>query len=336
MVRAVILCGPMKTGTSALAKGLTEMSRLGSLPDGVMYPIDPCWSKGKAREIVKHHELRALTSTVSDRRTSKHEARQQLRAVGDKSRDNASGSSEPTVIFIWESLAGRIAKNSSTLDQLNKELGSVFQQVDYVLGIRRQDQALRSMYAHLIRGDRGLREANFEEFVEARSYWSSYDYWRIYERFREQGLSGSFHPLLFSESDIGTTALLQRFFGTIGFRAVDLSTSGLDGRLIHPSLPAQSLNTILRIRRLTDRFPEQSRAQGWAEAFWKNLRKRQLVKMDRIARKDPIIAAGRRMQLSPTLSGAIMDAFRDSNERFAESFSKDSPESWLPMRREKQ
>lgn len=324
----------MKTGTSALAKGLTELQRKGSLPDGLLFPVDEMWPFDHAHsEVVKHHELRSLIG--DSRRDGDHSSSAVMASLREISNAHLLHSrpqprSQEVCFFVWEGLVSRVSARPERLVQLTSVLGTFFDDVSVVVGIRRQDEAMRSLYAHRLRGkDSELSRLSMEAFVSSRRFQSNYDYWSVYESFRAVGLEGSFKPLLFAESDIGTSKYLQRLFSLNGLGAVDVSQISLDGRLIHPSLSGAALRAIYSIRRFGAFLPPGFGVRELTDSAWKTLRRVELQRLDRLAMREPRRALSRRFRIDAQLSERILDIYAESNARLLEAFPSLGGDSWL-------
>jgi hypothetical protein len=333
-MRAIIVAGPMKTGTSALSLALSRLQRSGKLPSGAIYPVDALWPfKVNSIEIVKHHSLRFLVSHRSsgDDATAAKLLKVLAALVSKEGRlSDRFESDNRTAIFVWEGLAHRVARNKSVLTDFHSLFGQFFTSVHYVVGVRRQDQAIRSLYAHGVRGNSNkVFPLSFGDYVKSIDSFTPYDYNHLFEIFREQGLSESFVPLVFEENNIGTSAHLQRFLSAAGLGPVEPINSGLDGRIVNPSLPETSLNRIAMVRNLEGTLAPWTGLPRILDEFWVALRQRALKSIDRKARTSPEVARRMRFAISPEQEREVLDRFIESNKSFSQNFPELAENTWL-------
>lgn len=326
-MRAVIVAGPMKTGTTALALGLSRLARLDQLPDGVTFPVDSLWPfESGGREIVKHsRQLKVLAGHLK----GGHSA--ELRAVrmalsglvsGTRTRHRGQGFSDRT-IFVWEGLAHVLGKRPSALELFHEALLEHFDEVQYVFGIRRQDEALRSLYVQQIRGNRGeifKENLSFASFIRLRISEHAYDYFQIYKTFEAAGISDTFLPLDYLEENIGTSRYLQSFFSKIGAGLADVTETSLDGRLVHPSLSIAVLSVIKKIRQVQAQLPKGARLNTLLEALWIGIRTAELRRLDGVAKKSLKTARNLRFSVENGVRDEILRRYEESNSSLALKF----------------
>lgn len=335
-LKAVIIAGPMKTGTTALALGLSRLARAGRLPRGVVFPLDSDWPFiSGSHEIVKHsRELRALTNFPS--KGAVIDAKDVEVAIGRLGAASLASESHPgdndTVVFVWEGLAHVLGDRASDLKEFDLGLSRFFDETLYVIGIRSQDQALRSLYAHQLRGDRGEifeENLNFQEFFKSGKQQKAYDYALIYKAFSSAGIARSFVPMAYDENHIGTSSYLLRFFLTAGLGLADVATTTLDGRLVHPSLSLPALSHIGRLRRAQARFSTDSRVFALIERVWTSIRAAELRRLDGIAKRELPRARSMRFSISEDSAAEIRSHYEESNRQLLKIFPRQLAGSWL-------
>jgi hypothetical protein len=307
----------MKTGTSAVAAGFTALERSGALPPWAVYPLDELWPlPPPGAHIVKHLALKAIGRQESRARLSVA-AGDVEGALARIATHEIPGQATGLAIFVYEMLALRLVKGRQDIRLFDAVLREHFDEVEYLLTVRRQDEAVRSAVHQAVRGHRGerlvastdLRIANLPDEI-----LRQYDYWGLYRLFGDAGLSDSLKLVPFVESDIGTPRHLTRMTEAMGIGLVDTTVTDLDRQVIHPSLSKRDLDRIARIRSVQRRFRRDSlpeRALDWTWKAHRDVSTRMAMRNPHKTKKRPY----ERWKLTPAESTEILEYYRTSNEQ---------------------
>lgn len=316
-MRAVIVMGPMKTGTSAVAAGFTALQRHSALPPWVTYPIDDLWPfQPRGAHIVKHHALKGIDGGRLRQRDTVDASALHKVLTRITTRDVSDRSSE-LVVFVWEMLATRLMRGTLEIARFDAEMRNHFDAVVYLLTVRRQDEAVRSAVHQAVRGNAGEPWTTSTDLDIAKlpdRILRQYDYWAIHQLFTAEGLGGSLTLVPFVEHDIGTSRHLLRMTEAMGIGLVDTTVTDLDRQLIHPSLSKRDLERIARIRSVQRRFKRGSLGDRVLDRAWQAQR---FVSTRRAMRKsqDARGTAYERWRATEEESNAILERYRDGNER---------------------
>lgn len=315
-MRAVIVIGPMKTGTSAIAAGFTALQRQGALPPWVTYPIDDLWPfQPRGTHIFKHLALKALDGGAPRQRATIDAGAVHEVLTSIATRDVSDRSSE-LVVFVSEMLALRFTRGTLRVARFDAEMRKRFDTVDYLLTVRRQDEAVRSVVHQAVRGHRGENWAASTDLDISKlpeRMLRQFDYWAIHQLFTAEGLGDSLTLVPFVEDDIGTSRHLLRMTEAMGIGLVDTTVTDLDRRLIHPSLSKRDLDRIARIRSVQRRFNRGSLADRVLDRAWQTQRQ---VSTRRAMRKprEGLGPSYPRWRMTEEESNAILEHYRESNE----------------------
>jgi len=252
-VRIVLHVGPMKTGTSALAAALAAAARRGTLPPGVIYPVDALWFPRNGR-LTKHPEVKNLapltvTAALAPRGPQGHpdEVRAMLEHVGASAHENAHAG-DTTVILINET-AARVADAAAVVHALQQLADEVL----VVVAVREPRAAAASIIGQGIRmWDRGAEHSLSAHRVLSRPLrGAEHDYARIVRTWGTAAPDVRLALLPFLENDIGGGALMNRFGNAIGIGAIEAPPATARGERVHPSLGHHDLRELAAIKRTT-------------------------------------------------------------------------------------
>ncbi len=329
MNHAVIHIGPMKSGTSALARYLTVAQAQGLLPADVIYPIGPLWFD-RTQNIVKQElELlkigSAARSDFADAALSGiyGEVDAALAAVGDATR-----TANATALFVCES-----AGKATSLRALESWFTPYFDRVTFVTVARRQEYAMPSIIAQRVkewsRPETSLHVADY--LASEQGFVRTLDYAAMAQRWDRPG-----QPLLvmpYLEGEQGSMESVARFFRFMGLGEPP-AVRGIEGKRIHPTFSRDGLEALASIKR-------RSRALSWvpgysarAEASFHLLWK----KFHSAAATSGIEPSGRKFvpfSLSERDREIVRLHFAESNQRFLETVDRTGMETeWSRWERE--
>jgi hypothetical protein len=241
---AVIHIGPMKSGTSALARYLTVAQAQGVLPEGVIYPIGDLWFE-RTQNIVKQElELlqigRAARSDFSEGTLTGIHREVDVAIAGVGAATRATGA---TAIFVCES-----AGKSTTRAALESWFAPYFDTVTFVTVARRQEFAMPSIIAQRVkewkRREVSLDVADYlvseRGFVATLDYAAMMDQWATADR-----------PLLvlpYLEGEQGTMESVARFFQFLHLGEPPV-VRGIEGKRIHPTFSRDGLEALAALKR---------------------------------------------------------------------------------------
>lgn len=253
-VRIVWHIGPMKTGTSAMAAALSAAERRGSLPPGVLYPVDDLWIPHKGN-ITKHGNVKDLSPLIVAPRlqpissvghsVDATEVRATLQRVVAAARERARDD-RATVILVNES-AARTADAGAVLSELH----SLADEVVVVLTVREPRAAAASIIGQAVR----TWDRLYERSLSARRLLTQplrgaeHDYAQIIERWSHADDKVPLLLLPYLECENGTGALMTRFAELIGVGPIEAPPATARGELVHPALSRADLTRLIRMKR---------------------------------------------------------------------------------------
>ena len=142
-MRAVVDIGPMKTGTTSLARYLLFALRQEVLPKGVLFPTQELWFDA-VRHTVELAQLDPINVISPEREAGRDNVRRALDNVATVARDRFGASA--TVVFVGETIG--MHRDS---DWAYDEFTSRFEEVTFVINARRQDAAISSIITQRIK-----------------------------------------------------------------------------------------------------------------------------------------------------------------------------------------
>ena len=181
-VRALVHLGPMKTGTSAFAAHLSHRLGAGTLPAHIIYPADDLWFPARGG-IVKHHDLvevapAPMNETGERLRKTEVTPEMVLERFALMAAEAKRRKGDVLVVMVCE-----IADQRAT-PELGRILRQYFDQVDFVIVVRDQPSALRSLLGQQIR----MWNRKYVDTLDARVFTrrhatrGSYDYARLWDK----------------------------------------------------------------------------------------------------------------------------------------------------------
>jgi hypothetical protein len=314
---AIVHIGPMKSGSSALARYLTVAESRGELPANVIYPIGDLWFDRRENIVKQLGQLRSVDkldrSTLDPSNFSAEVAAvdSALARVGAVLRERGNA----TAIFIVET-AGR----DTTPAALRSWFTPHFDTVTFVTMARRQDLSVPSMIAQRVK-DFGFLQATLDprDFVVAEySFLATIDYALLRDEWSTPDSPLRVIPYL--EGEQGSMAMISRFF-----RYFDLgepaTVRGIEGKRVHPTFSRTGLEALIAIKRSTRRFRwlpgMQARMRARFDTVWKVYY--------HAAATGGLEPSGRHFaafSLSPEESSWVLDRFSESNARLSREIDR--------------
>ena len=232
----VVIGGPMKTGTSALAAALTQLSRVGGLPKGFSYPVDRYWlPRFRDEKIVKHH---AIGDYLEPRM---HETLNYLfKEWGESITPENTHEGLHRVITTWEGMARALCRSPHRAKSLIAALEEIFVTVEVVFIRRDSDRALRSLAQQLLRGPRAafhLADIDFRRgTIRPDSQLAlPYDEKTLAQAISNAGICESTFFIEFSELTKREPSLLLNLFDLFQAPEFEVTASRMGSEEIHTS-----------------------------------------------------------------------------------------------------
>lgn len=250
----------MKTGSTALARGLTELARSYSLPDGLLYPIDKMWEPRFSGEHIQKHHLLGAASRVEALK-EREDLRALLSSIVLHIRENRSRPPENTVIFVWEGCAHRFVVNPESVGIFLEFMKEFFDDIDFTFNLRDQKFALPSLAQQIVRGNRPTRRNKDlmwrPPHIRLPSHWANpYDYRLLWQSLENHALIEKTWFRVYEESEKKEPYVLADLFVRLGFPGVDISRSRLGSEPIHQATTCGQFLLLLAFSRLLSRnFP---------------------------------------------------------------------------------
>jgi hypothetical protein len=243
----------MKTGTSAFAAHLSHRADHGDLPESMIYPTGDLWFP-RAGSITKHHDLVELApmpprnALERRRETSATPAliRENLVAIAEEAKKR-SGST--TVVMVCE-----IADQKAT-PELGAVLREYFDRVDFVIVVREQASALRSLMGQQIRmwKRREILSTDPEKYVLKQRGLGSYDYAELWHKWSTPNSNYVMHFVPYRDGS-GTDDLSQDIFDAVGAGTFPHSEAVLNGERIHGNFTAEGMRKLTAVKRIAHNF----------------------------------------------------------------------------------
>ncbi len=257
-VRVVLHIGPMKTGTSAIAAALSAAERRGTMPPGVLYPVDELWFDYDGR-IIKHGQVKDLAPLIVgdalrpiNLNSTPDAVRAMLTRVVEHAR-TIEHDGRSTVILINET-AGRTADAPAVV----RELLALADELVLVLGVRDPRVAAASVIGQGVRTwlRPGERSLSAKRVLRGAMRGPEHDLARL---IRVWGGASPLVPLLllpYLEREKGSGELMARFGELIGVGPLAAPPATARGELVHPGMSLADLKRLARLKRL-------NAAVGW-------------------------------------------------------------------------
>jgi hypothetical protein len=244
MNHAIVHIGPMKSGTSALARYLTVAQAQSVLPDGVIYPFGDLWF-GRTQNIVKQ-ELELLRIGSASRHDFSEAELTGIYGEVDAAIAGVGAATRPggqTAVFICES-----AGKTTSVQALESWFTPYFDRVSFVTVARRQEFAMPSIIAQRVKewGRHEVSLAATDYLTSEPGFVHTLDYAAMMQEWSRPG-----QPLLvipYLEGEQGSMESVARFF-----RFLDLgepaAVRGIEGKRIHPTFSRDGLLALAAIKR---------------------------------------------------------------------------------------
>ncbi|MGV1034444.1 MAG: hypothetical protein ACOYBP_04405 [Microbacteriaceae bacterium] len=322
--RAVLHLGPVKTGTTALAKYLSEGARKQLLPEHLIYPQGELWF-GDDRRITKHWHLRRLIAAAPEgpagiRVSEPLEA--ELAKVRAESERRIG--ERITSIFIAEG-AGHLLPPREVVATLQRH----FDAVDVIVNVRRQDTAIPSWISQQVKSwnEAETRTDLGVYFRTGEMYEGIFDYnLKLDQLTPNESETHTFTLVPYLEASESDAYVLDCFLRAIGEAALP-QLYPLGGRMVNQSLSLPVLEMMGELKR-------RSRVPG--------LTPRQITKIKdqhfdlRLRFEFPGTAEQRQPSdtftpwtISPSERHEIREFYRESNAAFFSRVDRTSfPEQW--------
>lgn len=143
MVRAVVDIGPMKTGTTSLARYLLFALRQEVLPEDTLFPVNELWFDS-SRHTVELAQLDPVNVNSPEREVRRDNVRRALDNVATVARDRFGA--RATAVLVGETMGMH-----RDPDWAYEEFTSRFDEVTFVINARRQDAAISSIITQRIK-----------------------------------------------------------------------------------------------------------------------------------------------------------------------------------------
>ncbi len=307
MTHAIVHIGPMKTGTSALARYLTVAQSRGELPENVVYPIGDQWFETTHNIVKQQERLRVLDKLDRSAIDPAHfpaDVDAAIAAVGALLRERG----DATAIFIYET-----AGINTTPADLRSWFAPHFDTVTFVTLARRQDRSVASIIAQRIKSF-VAREAtlNPRDYVSTEPlFLATIDYSHMRDEWSTPGSPLRVIPYL--EGEQGSMASVSRFFRFFELGEPVL-VRGIEGKRVHPTFSREGLQALIEVKRSSRRFRwlpgKTARASAQFDKVWKVYHQ--------AAMSGGLEPSGRRFTafaLPPKDSEWVLGLYADSNKR---------------------
>lgn len=243
-VSLVIVGGPMKTGTSALAAALTLLSRSNSLPRGFSYPIDSFWlPEFSGHKIVKHHAIGKFLAAET------HETLDFLFSTMVEAARQVSPTEPHRVVVVWEGLARVACRDPQRVTELVSKLETIFTRVEIVFIKREPDPALHSLAQQFIRGPNAVARLS-EIDRQSRKVSNESDHALPYvgdnlqKALKKSGLLKKTSFINFQEEFKNEPTLLIDFFKVFSVSEFDVTKSRMGSESIHKSFGKRTFDLL--------------------------------------------------------------------------------------------
>lgn len=159
-MRAVVDIGPMKTGTTSLARYLLFALRQDALPKDTLFPVKELWFEA-SRHTVELAQLDPVNVVSPERVARRETVRRALDNVVAVARDRCG--THASVVFVGETMGMH-----RDADWAYEEFTSRFDEVTFVINARRQDAAISSIITQRIKSTQdGAWSLSLEDHLEA-------------------------------------------------------------------------------------------------------------------------------------------------------------------------
>ncbi len=305
-VRIVLHVGPMKTGTSALAAALAAAQRRGSLPPGVVYPVDELWIEREGR-ITKHGEIKDLAPLVVPHHlrplglgSTPAQVGEALDRLMRTVRRQAAG--DPATVILIAETAGRAADAPAIVTALREHADEVV----LVLGVREPRAAAASVIGQGVRTWDRVSEHSLSarRVLTGPLRGAEHDYARLLERWTAAHPAVPVLLLPYLEEERGSGALMQRFGELIGVGSLDAPPATARGQLVHPGLARDDLRRLARLKRWAVLL-------GWMPGVRQRIQ-RQFAEVAKEASRRARPTSARRFTLSARDARWVLDRARPS------------------------
>lgn len=317
----------MKTGSTALALGLSNLSRQKLLPPNIIYPTDGDWpfTTGTNR-IVKHKDIKSIF--LFEQTDYEFEAIRVMKSINYLSEVDVANleSTDVTLILLDEGIFSLFARNSKYLDKIST-LENIFSRVVIVFGVRDQRYALKSLHSQLNRQPNTFNYTSFEDFLKNKFIKSplKYDYSHMNDLFENKGRIGNIKFLNYEESDKGTSKYLQRFLLEVGQGPIELLHSSLDAdQYINPSLPDFYLKMITNCRELTQKTKSNSITNKLSQSVFQALNSYATKKFMKPSHRDKLDFSTKYKHLFLEIS----EKYTETNHKFLSNYPSFN-NSWM-------
>jgi len=309
-VRLLVHLGPMKTGTSSFAYHFSRLASAGTLPQSVIYPTEDLWFPARG-EIVKHHDLVEIAvaplNVAGERRRNTDATpaliRERLSAVVAEA---ASRGGDVRVVMVCE-----IGDQRAT-PKLGKVLREYFDTVDFVIVVRDQPSAIRSLLAQQIRmWDRtDVTDLDSEDFTRKHAARGSYDYSRLWDKWNTGSKDYTVHFVPY-RSGLGSNDLSQDIFSAAGFGDFPNSPDLNNGERIHSTFSHKRMRDLATIKRWALRLAAIPGTRPLIRSVFDFVVRRAHAELKRNS-----MNPGDTWMLSSAESSFIVEKYRKSNKQF--------------------
>jgi hypothetical protein len=314
--RAVVHLGPIKSGTTALARYLTSATSQNVLPAGLVYPLGDLWM-GRSGSIVRQRDDFDQTSVGPE--GAVFTSAQTPGALDAVAHHLAlMPTDRATALFIVETGGARLHPQA-----LADSLLSRFDDVVLISMARRQDRALASIIAQRAKMwgqpsslDPRVHLAAPDPDVE------SLHYDRITERW--EGTGAEFRMIPYLEGDQATFAAIARIFHVLGL-PTPVETKGIAGRRIHPTFSQEGMTALVEIKRRASRAWLPGSRERWQVRF-----DEAIAAYHASAISSGLEPSGRKFvpwALSDVDARWVLDLFHESNQRMLATVDRAGCES---------
>lgn len=235
-LEAIIVAGPPKTGSSAMALGLSSLQRAGAMPRSILYPLDDLWEpRLHGNTVTKHHLLRAATQ--NEESTAHRTLIALIEQIHQSVQVDLRGARQ--VVFVWEGCVSRIVSDPAFLSEFCTWMRLFFNRVQFVASLRDQTRALRSRAQQVVRSPNPFRHMGFVNLRDGAIDTSSplardYDYALLWRRFEAAGELSNLQFMLCREEEKNQPFLVHDLLNRLGHNQIDLS------QIRWPSVPVNN------------------------------------------------------------------------------------------------
>lgn len=319
--------GPVKTGTTALAKYFSVGVRQNLLPEHIIYPTDELWFSVN-RRIAKHgHVHKLLLDATQQRNGMPFSPELDAEFAKVRAESERRSGERITSIFVCEGAGHRIPL-ASILATMNPH----FDQIDVIANVRRQDAAVPSWISQQVKDwDTDFTSVEIQDYIATgRVFEEIFDYQLAQERFAPKpGERHSFTQVPYLEATEGQSYVLDVFL-----KAIDeplLPQLYADGAgLVNRSLSKPVLEQMGALK-LASRASDISDRQihDLQDQFYDLFRRFEFV--GAAERREPTDAFNPWV-ISPRERLAIREHYRQSNTAFFAQLDRTNfPEQWQEL-----